>query len=65
MHPMMADWMEELTNGSHKYSEARRFLDVVSRGGLGSASAAHSHKEWMARAGFSEVHALALKIVRG
>jgi hypothetical protein len=67
MHPSMQDWLDELTNGylRDRKDEAKRFLDVVNRGGGGSWSAADFHRKWKARPGFEVVKALAVKLVRG
>lgn len=60
MHPMMKDWLDELTNGylADRKSEARRFLDVANRTTPGRWSI-HG------REGFETVRALAVKLVRG
>lgn len=62
MHPMMQDWLDELY-GPDAFAEARRFLDVVARGGSSSPAAAHWHKEWKSRPGFTVVLARACALV--
>ncbi len=64
MHPMMADWMEEL-EGPDAHKEAKRFLEVHFTLSRGDARTRHQHREYFtSREGFDAVLAKAQELMR-